>query len=951
MKPLTILRKLSPHKRGFYLWSTLCWLALSACDGAESPQDDRDGGQMAGLEAGAVGGSAAGAALGGAGLEAGLEAGAMAGAGTDRPELSCGPQVTAQLSASGGRLSLQEGASQGSSLLIPEGALMTQSLEGGQVIERVLEGEASQEWGLGCLSLGEELLPEGWSALSPSLAVSVSPDELREAQEGAARLMSPATLTVLLPAELPEGLSADHIQLMMAPINRDLSFESLPRSLELAPAPLVDSKLDLEGRSILFSIERPGLYQLAYQAERLSPRPRRLSYQAIVGVSMGGGAAATIAARHPERFDFVGALGGASDWVYLIDYSKRRLFGGFCEGSPAESCEGEQLVDELEYPSTFERWRYSSNGGDFDRDQYVKIFQDISLIFGNPTSFNPESPYLPAGVPLEELTRSRRERCAPECRGDQCEPPEQLLSLTGFYDRRYNPEATHPVISFCDGEDGGDKGAFDGEVEHEKPIEIALAVDLNQNGRRDSGEPVIKQHSEPFEDVGCDGLPSAQEEGYHPVYNPDPSGDDFHWRDNPRGTEGDGLFQGAMGAVGLERADPVATPIPDAELERVRAGLLRGACQALELPGEPWLDLGLDGVAMTPQYDEGGYDWGEGDGAFNYNPNYVRVLSHNAAHALFARMPPRGASAAEASAPQLPRFWLDGGIRDLFNFVITGMHLTGRLQGEVGAGGAPLRVFNGFKRLNDAALIIPNKELNDQLRGVGWHVLMRYGDPEATQEQIDAGDGQHVGSETQALNRFSSFLWWVSANWPEVANFEGTIGSTSPAIYDEVESEGFGGLYTFTVVLPPGYNLPENSEARYPVVYLLHGYGQRHRDMAQTSTFFSAMMGTKALQKMIFVYPDGSCGARWVRGDGPECSDGLDNDLDGLIDLEDTGCITPDDDEADCREGSFYTRHAAWEDGAAGGRDYEAGFLDMMEAVQQRYRVRQPEELMAISPD
>ena len=102
---------------------------------------------------------------------------------------------------------------------------------------------------------------------------------------------------------------------------------------------------------------------------------------------------------------------------------------------------------------------------------------------------------------------------------------------------------------------------------------------------------------------------------------------------------------------------------------------------------------------------------------------------------------------------------------------------------------------------------------------------------------------------------------------------------------------------------------------------------------------------------MIFVYPDGSCGARWLRGDGPECSDGLDNDLDGLIDLEDEGCITPDDDEADCREGSFYTRHAAWEDGEAGGRDYEAGFIDMMDYIQRQYRTLRPEERSVSRPD
>jgi len=49
------------------------------------------------------------------------------------------------------------------------------------------------------------------------------------------------------------------------------------------------------------------------------------------------------------------------------------------------------------------------------------------------------------------------------------------------------------------------------------------------------------------EDVGLDGLPDSLEPGYHPVNNPDPNGDNWHWsKDNPNdyskinGTEGNG---------------------------------------------------------------------------------------------------------------------------------------------------------------------------------------------------------------------------------------------------------------------------------------------------------------------------------------------------------------------------------------------------------------------------
>ena len=41
-------------------------------------------------------------------------------------------------------------------------------------------------------------------------------------------------------------------------------------------------------------------------------------------------------------------------------------------------------------------------------------------------------------------------------------------------------------------------------------MQIALAVDLNANGKRDAGEPVVIQASEPFQDVGLDGLPDQK---------------------------------------------------------------------------------------------------------------------------------------------------------------------------------------------------------------------------------------------------------------------------------------------------------------------------------------------------------------------------------------------------------------------------------------------------------
>ena len=56
-------------------------------------------------------------------------------------------------------------------------------------------------------------------------------------------------------------------------------------------------------------------------------------------------------------------------------------------------------------------------------------------------------------------------------------------------------------------------------------VEYLLAVDLNRNGKREYGEPIIANHKERFTDFGADGLADADEPGYNAQTNPDPSGD------------------------------------------------------------------------------------------------------------------------------------------------------------------------------------------------------------------------------------------------------------------------------------------------------------------------------------------------------------------------------------------------------------------------------------------
>ena len=127
--------------------------------------------------------------------------------------------------------------------------------------------------------------------------------------------------------------------------------------------------------------------------------------------------------------------------------------------------------------------------------------------------------------------------------------------------------------------------------------------------------------------------------------------------------------------------------------------------------------------------------------------------------------------------------------------------------------------------------------------------------------------------------------------------------------------------------------------------------------------------------KSIIVFPDGFCGNNEITacndgidndGDGdsdglddgcatsggrsetgdrvPFCSDGIDNDNDGLTDTADGGCgISTWDDEANCVQGNFYTDHASYPDGrAGGGPQYEQVILELLDTLDATYRTRRP---------
>ena len=169
-------------------------------------------------------------------------------------------------------------------------------------------------------------------------------------------------------------------------------------------------------------------------------------FRAIGGVSMGGYGAMNIGLSHPGLFKTIAGLGGPLDMDYLLKSIEVDMLGDYDNPDP--------------YPN---------------RDTLLDMIKDLSISFGNPVYYNPESTYYPPGVTNENARKT--------------------TVLLNFKDGTYNPDGTLPVITFTD------PGPFDW-------VEVLLGLDTNKNNKLDwlKAEPVIRQFHEPFADLNENGM-------------------------------------------------------------------------------------------------------------------------------------------------------------------------------------------------------------------------------------------------------------------------------------------------------------------------------------------------------------------------------------------------------------------------------------------------------------
>ncbi|HUJ28376.1 MAG TPA: hypothetical protein VLW85_20280 [Myxococcales bacterium] len=647
------------------------------------------------------------------------------------------------------------------------------------------------------------------------------------------------------------------------------------------------------------------------------PPTRHYMFRAIAGVSMGAAGASRLVVQHPEKFDAAGFLGGPLDAPLLARNLEAVFLGGFC---PADKLEAAAAADRsdggnrLDRPDgvdgctqqgpaplthysrsqRFNHWAFTVNGGTFDRGMHLDIFRDLTLAIGNPLAMPITSDQLAAAT------------CA------------QPATVAHVYDSVYSPHGEHAAITFCDGDapveicgdgtvvdwcaaaalngrqlaqqsdddafcaaHGGNPHGVDpkssdpvsadaawahmGEVPGcwagSRVVPFALAIDINGNGRRDYHEPLLAQEHEPFDDVGADGCDDAHEDGKggcvaDPAQSPfargvkDPNGDDYDAVTNPAGTEGDFLWE----------------------------------------PGEPFQDVGLDGVPGTG-------DTGEGDGKFTVSAGLQQWYDGD----------------LHLHVPKGVDLYSEGGIRDVFDLGAMAEHVAGSME----QGGA-VSSFLDFPSLPPA-------------RGTGWpagfdptaldpsaltpRFFLAYGNPNALPADIRAGDGDHVGTIAETVNRFLVFFRWLSRRWdPMLPAGSRGVGTTQQLHF---QSSALGADQDYAVSLPPNYDDPANATRRYPVLYLLHGYGQSAQDMSGTGLVVNVLSNIGLLHDLIVVYPSGRCCLTGPHGERT-CNDA--GAQPGWV--------------RECARGSFYLDRP--------GSAYGQALFELMDVVDASFRTLSP---------
>ncbi len=691
-----------------------------------------------------------------------------------------------------------------------------------------------------------------------------------------------------------------------------------------------------------------------------APLLRHYTFRAIGGVSEGGIGSSALGSSHPELFDAIGTLGGPFDVDYMLHFVQNAV-SGFCTlpqlqallaqdptgailNNPAAlTCmqQNPPTILPYEHSADYNHWPYTDNGGNFDRNFFIDALEDLTEAFGNMAIYNPQSSWFAPGMTAAAWATGQ----------DLCSNPIVIKGTANggtapLYNAEYNPTGQYDAISFCDGarpiwscantpdvevdwcsmpasqtvatfpafyctsqnlgtavqagDDGPNKafyyanaGVHNPCYPYTRPMGIVLAIDLNGNGVRDYGEPIVTNAHERYQDTGVDGCFDPMEDGkggcvtdasqspYDATTNPDPNGDDYDFRSNPLGTENDWQYE----------------------------------------KGEPFEDNGLDGVPNT-------HDYGEGNGVYDMEPAYQNLYAVDPRTNIRNVWPTLGKAGYVSMLDRLD-YLLDGGVRDVFNFGVNAAQVFGLLHALLPE--AQTQMYADFSSWPAA-----NAAFNDNTfdpTQVVWPTVPRdlmtfYGDLIATSDEIYAGDGNHVGTIPQAADRFEALFYWFAHRWDAFPDVETGSNPESAEVRQSVQtfqSKSLGTLRDFAIALPPGYDSPENVNARYPVIYVMHGYGMDPAGMMGVEVVFDAPMGAGQLRKMISVFPSGRCCVNNPQTGAYACTE-----------YQADGTPWPAPWVSECNSGTFFVNSQGGPNGPP--RAYGDSFIDLTEYIDQNYR-------------
>jgi len=666
------------------------------------------------------------------------------------------------------------------------------------------------------------------------------------------------------------------------------------------------------------------------------------TYRIVAGVSMGGIGTSALGFSRPEKFDGVAPQGGPLDAAFFFRMLDKFTLGGFCSraelekilamdptklNDPAtiEACRVPTPTLKWEHQQDFNHWHYTTNGSNFSRDNYGEMVSDLTLAFGNFFTENPLSPYSPPGV---EPSRMRHPPA------DFCTNPVKVKNLRNL---EYNPDGKYDAITFCDGQprlffcrdtqapvdfcgDPGNRihplplsqersyadafcanqggaaeankgdtplymlnhaGAVDPCREAARAMPVGLAYDYNNNGRRDFGEPIVNNPWERFDDVGTDGCPDAKEDGKGgcaTTANPaavDPNHDNYDVDTNAVGTEDDWLWQ----------------------------------------QGEPYRDDGMDGVPNTG-------DLGEGNGKYDLISGRKTLLKYDGR---------TNFRALDAKQRKRINVLADGGIRDVFNLGVMAKQLFGLVKALRSTPTGEYRTFESIPGMVDprTGQFTP---WNNRWKSVPRDLVMLYGKEQPTDADRLAGEGDHVGTNQQALNRFSVMYNWAAATWPSL---DRPITPFTGASLDDrqklefFESKALKAKRGYAIALPPGYEHPDNKDKRYPVLFMLHGYGMDPKNFLGTSVVTDSYAKDKDVnfRPMIQVFPSGRCCFVNKTTKQKDCreTDDTGEEIERLAGWE-----------RECNSGSFYVNRRGYS--VDDETLYGDSFFELMEHIDQNYR-------------